>query len=269
MGTIGPLRVCLIAMWLGLLPLPDEDAMAAAVVRDQRLPLSFTNVKVPKLDVLLTMGPQYKITLHLARFVAFFTAAYGHERLSSCLRRDVVTWQTALTGQGLMGVAKDKYPRDGTTLSFVAAFAEIEADVETGVYRILDYLCVADVGTVIHPASLGGPWGVVAATLAVAMSAAIMLGTDRAGLPRAIAIVGGVCVGVLTVVALPSIPTPRFREPWGLVCNEAMHQGRPVIASDSVGAAAGGLVRDGETGIVVRSGDPTRAPAISARARQD
>jgi hypothetical protein len=42
--------------WLGLLPLPDEDAMAAAVVRDQRLPLSFTNVKIPKLDVLLTMG---------------------------------------------------------------------------------------------------------------------------------------------------------------------------------------------------------------------
>jgi CO/xanthine dehydrogenase Mo-binding subunit len=62
----------------------------------------------------------------------------------------------ALAGQGLMGVAKDKYPRDGTTLSFVAAFAEVEADVETGVYRILDYLCVADVGTVIHPASLGG-----------------------------------------------------------------------------------------------------------------
>ena len=27
------------------------------------------------------------------------------------------------------------------------------------------------------------------------------------------------------VVTLPSIPTPRFREPWGLVCNEAMHQG--------------------------------------------
>jgi glycosyltransferase involved in cell wall biosynthesis len=54
---------------------------------------------------------------------------------------------------------------------------------------------------------------------------------------------------------LPSIPTARFREPWGLVCNEAMHQGRPVIASDSVGAVAGGLVRDGDTGLVVRSGD--------------
>jgi len=55
---------------------------------------------------------------------------------------------------------------------------------------------------------------------------------------------------------LPSIPTPRFREPWGLVCNEAMHQGRPVVASTAVGAVAGGLVRDGETGLVVPAGDP-------------
>jgi glycosyltransferase involved in cell wall biosynthesis len=54
---------------------------------------------------------------------------------------------------------------------------------------------------------------------------------------------------------LPSVPSARFREPWGLVCNEAMHQRRPVIASDSVGAVAGGLVRDGETGLVVPSGD--------------
>ena len=63
---------------------------------------------------------------------------------------------------------------------------------------------------------------------------------------------------------LPSIPTPRFREPWGLVCNEAMHQGRPVIASDAVGAVAGGLVRDGETGLVVPAGD---ARALRARDR--
>ena len=55
-----------------------------------------------------------------------------------------------------MGVARDAYPRDGATLSFVASFAEVEVDVETGVYHVLDYLCVADVGTVIHPASLGG-----------------------------------------------------------------------------------------------------------------
>jgi glycosyltransferase involved in cell wall biosynthesis len=54
---------------------------------------------------------------------------------------------------------------------------------------------------------------------------------------------------------LASVPTPRFREPWGLVCNEAMDQGRPVIASDGVGAVAGGLVIDGQSGLVVPSGD--------------
>ena len=63
---------------------------------------------------------------------------------------------TALAGQGLMGVAKDNYKRDGATYSFVAAFAEVEVDVETGVYRLLDYHAVADVGSVIHPRSLGG-----------------------------------------------------------------------------------------------------------------
>jgi glycosyltransferase involved in cell wall biosynthesis len=55
---------------------------------------------------------------------------------------------------------------------------------------------------------------------------------------------------------LPSVPTPLFREPWGLVCNEAMHQGKPVIATTAVGAAAGGLVRDHETGLVVPPADP-------------
>jgi glycosyltransferase involved in cell wall biosynthesis len=54
---------------------------------------------------------------------------------------------------------------------------------------------------------------------------------------------------------VPSIPTPRFLEPWGLVCNEAMHQGCPVLASAAVGAVAGGLVRDGENGVVVPPGD--------------
>jgi xanthine dehydrogenase molybdenum-binding subunit len=63
---------------------------------------------------------------------------------------------TALAGQGLMGVARDTYPRDGITHSFVAGFAEVEVDLETGKYHIVDYLAVADVGTVIHPHALGG-----------------------------------------------------------------------------------------------------------------
>jgi glycosyltransferase involved in cell wall biosynthesis len=64
------------------------------------------------------------------------------------------------------------------------------------------------------------------------------------------------------VLVLPSLPTATFREPWGLVTNEAMHQGTPVIVSDAVGAAAGGLVRDGRNGFVVPAGD---SDALAAR----
>ncbi len=87
------------------------------------------------------------------------------------------------------------------------------------------------------------------ALLAGATPGARLLGPiPRAELPVAYA--------AAELAVLPSVPTPRFREPWGLVCNEAMLQGRPVIATDAVGAAAGGLVRDGEDGLVVPAGDP-------------
>jgi CO/xanthine dehydrogenase Mo-binding subunit len=59
-----------------------------------------------------------------------------------------------LAGLGLMGVAKDAYPRDGDTYSFVAGFAEVEVDVETGVVRLVDFLSVGDVGVVVNPRSL-------------------------------------------------------------------------------------------------------------------
>lgn len=59
-------------------------------------------------------------------------------------------------GRGLMGVARDNLPRDGQTYGFMSAFAEVEVDVETGVWTIVDFVGVADVGTVIHPNSLGG-----------------------------------------------------------------------------------------------------------------
>jgi len=62
----------------------------------------------------------------------------------------------ALAGQGLIASAKDKYPHEGNSMSFLACFAEVEVDVETGKYHILDYQAYADVGTVLHPAALGG-----------------------------------------------------------------------------------------------------------------
>lgn len=66
------------------------------------------------------------------------------------------------------------------------------------------------------------------------------------------------------VLVVPSIDTASFREPWGLVVNEAMLQRTPVIASDAVGAAAGGLVREGRNGFVVPAGD---SGALAARLR--
>jgi site-specific recombinase XerD len=42
-----------------------------------------------------------KIALHLSRFQDFFRESYGHDRLSTMLRRDVVAWQSELLSQGL------------------------------------------------------------------------------------------------------------------------------------------------------------------------
>jgi CO/xanthine dehydrogenase Mo-binding subunit len=61
---------------------------------------------------------------------------------------------TNLAGQGLMGVARDGYGRDGISKSYVAAFAEVEVDVETGQYQVVDLLAVADCGIVIHPRNM-------------------------------------------------------------------------------------------------------------------
>jgi glycosyltransferase involved in cell wall biosynthesis len=47
---------------------------------------------------------------------------------------------------------------------------------------------------------------------------------------------------------------PSEREPWGLVINEVMNAGKPVIVSDRVGAGPD-LVRDGQNGFVVPVGD--------------
>jgi glycosyltransferase involved in cell wall biosynthesis len=59
------------------------------------------------------------------------------------------------------------------------------------------------------------------------------------------------------VCVLASVRTPQITETWGLTLNEAMCQGVPVIATDAVGAVAGGLVVNGVTGLVVDSGDST------------
>ncbi len=81
---------------------------------------------------------------------------YDGHTMPEDINRLTQTAVRALAGQGLVVAAKDNYPRDGDTLSYVASFAEVEVDLETGKYFILDYLCYADVGTVMHPLALGG-----------------------------------------------------------------------------------------------------------------
>ena len=73
-----------------------------------------------------------------------------------------------------------------------------------------------------------------------------------------------------SVLVMPSIAARTFREPWGLVANEAMHQHVPVIATDAVGAAAGGLVRHERNGLIVPANDAkTLASAIRRLAEDD
>jgi len=79
----------------------------------------------------------------------------GHE-FSKDINKMTVASGSAFAGQGLVAAAKDNFPRDGASHSFVASFAQVEVDLETGKYYILDFLAVADTGIVIHPRAFGG-----------------------------------------------------------------------------------------------------------------
>jgi len=59
-----------------------------------------------------------------------------------------------LAGTGLIGVARDNMRQTGMVPALAAGFIEIELDLETGAYEIIDYLGVADCGLVMHPRSL-------------------------------------------------------------------------------------------------------------------
>jgi xanthine dehydrogenase molybdenum-binding subunit len=105
---------------------------------------------------------------------------------------------TALAGLGLMGVAKDNYPRDGVTYGFVVGFAEVEVDVETGGVTLVDFIGVGDVGTVINPRSL------------VAQ------------------IKGGACLGIAHALFQTSIVEPRY----GVSLGDRFHYSKPLTILD-------------------------------------
>jgi CO/xanthine dehydrogenase Mo-binding subunit len=60
----------------------------------------------------------------------------------------------AIAGTGLIGVAKDNIAVTGMVPAIAIGFVEIELDTETGKVDIVDYLGVAECGTVLHPMGL-------------------------------------------------------------------------------------------------------------------
>ena len=79
----------------------------------------------------------------------------GHE-LPEDINGMTTASATALAGQGLMGVAKDNFEEGGRRMSFVAGFAEVEVDVETGNIKLVDYAAGSDAGTILHPKTYEG-----------------------------------------------------------------------------------------------------------------
>ncbi|MGY8798167.1 MAG: xanthine dehydrogenase family protein molybdopterin-binding subunit [Longimicrobiales bacterium] len=78
----------------------------------------------------------------------------GHD-LPEDIHPETVPAAEGLAGTGLMGVAKDNYGGEGGIYSWVAGFALVELDIETGVVDLKEYVGITDCGTVIHPRSLG------------------------------------------------------------------------------------------------------------------
>lgn len=76
---------------------------AGALVRDTPDSLTAWMARYLTLAVagVRSAGVAQKLALHLERFRGFFAEGYGHDRISTCLRRDVRAWQCALQEQGL------------------------------------------------------------------------------------------------------------------------------------------------------------------------
>ena len=128
-------------------------------------------------------------------------------------------------GLGVMGVAKDVYPRDGDTYSFVAGFAEVEVDVETGAITLVDFLSVGDVGTVVNPRSLIGQLN------------------------------GGCCLGIAHAIQQKLVYDPQY----GLSLARRFHHNKPLTILDvPVGMQATALnIADPETPVGARGvGEP-------------
>jgi CO/xanthine dehydrogenase Mo-binding subunit len=101
-------------------------------------------------------GPGGTMTLgRIAERAIAMGGEYDGHVLPDDIHEQTVPAARMLAGQGLMGIARDNYGGEGSVYSWVAGFALVELDEETGVVDIKEYLGVTDCGTVLHPRSLG------------------------------------------------------------------------------------------------------------------
>ena len=101
-------------------------------------------------------GPGGSMTMaQVAERAIALGGEYDGHVLPEDIHAQTVPAAEGLAGQGLMGIAKDNYGGEGSIYSWVAGFAMVELDEETGVVEIKEYIGVADCGTILHPRSLG------------------------------------------------------------------------------------------------------------------
>jgi site-specific recombinase XerD len=84
-----------------------SDSLAAWI--DRYLQLAVTGVR--------SEAVTQKIVLHLHRFRAFLVQAYGHDRISACVKRDVAAWRQQLQDRGLAAATINNH------LASLSAFA--------------------------------------------------------------------------------------------------------------------------------------------------
>lgn len=109
-----------------------------------------------RVDAGRVSGPGGSMTLgQVAERAIAMGGEYDGHVLPDDIHEQTVPAAQMLAGQGLMGIARDNYGGEGSIYSWVAGFALVELDEETGVVEIKEYLGVTDCGTVLHPRSLG------------------------------------------------------------------------------------------------------------------
>ncbi|HSR71410.1 MAG TPA: xanthine dehydrogenase family protein molybdopterin-binding subunit [Kiloniellales bacterium] len=106
-------------------------------------------------EVVSKTDPSKKLTFaQAAQRAVKLGGRFSGEEVSEDLNPITKASAAALAGSGLIGVAKDTMEKEGVAPAFAVGYIMIELDTETGQHEILDYVGVADCGTVIHPQGL-------------------------------------------------------------------------------------------------------------------